>query len=86
MNTTVFKGGRRMTVRYRCRHCKAVLGTLPIETEEAIQKLHQFEVGEIEEFIERQPNGETTVHCICEQCEASMRQFPNYYALKNWLQ
>lgn len=75
-----------MTVSYRCRHCKAVLGTLPFETEETIHKLHQFEIGEIEEFIERQPNGETTVHTICEQCEASMRQFPNYYALRNWLQ
>lgn len=76
-----------MTVYFRCRHCKLVLGTLPFETEETIQqKLHQFEVGEIEEFIERQPNGETTVNSICEQCEASMRQFPNYYALRNWLQ
>lgn len=75
-----------MPVRYLCRHCATELGVLPIQGEEAIRKLHLFEVGEIDEFIEHKPNGETIVHCICEQCENSMRQFPNYYALKNWLQ
>lgn len=75
-----------MTVRYRCRHCNTELGTLPFEANETIRNLQLFEVGEIDEFIEEDEQGVTTVHCICEHCEESLRQFPDYYALKKWLQ
>lgn len=75
-----------MTVRYRCRHCNTELGTLPFEANETIRNLQLFEVGEIDEFIEEDEQGVTTVHCICEHCEESLRQFPDYYALNKWLQ
>lgn len=75
-----------MPVRYRCRHCETEIGRLPFDAEETIRKLHQFEVGEIDDYIEKDSRGETVVHSICEHCEDSLRQFPDYYALKNWLQ
>ena len=75
-----------MTVRYRCRHCDTEIGTLPFDGDEAIRKLHLFEVGEIDDYIDKNSQGETIVHSICEHCEESLRQYPDYYALKNWLQ
>ncbi|MGN7478897.1 anti-sigma-F factor Fin [Solibacillus silvestris] len=75
-----------MPVRYRCRHCEVEIGTLPFNAEETVQKLHLFEIGEIDDFIKKDERGETTVYSICEHCEESLRQFPDYYALKKWLQ
>lgn len=75
-----------MTVRYKCRHCEMEIATLPFDADETIRKLHKFEVGEVDDYIEKGKDGETTVHCICEQCEDSLRQFPNYHALNKWLQ
>lgn len=75
-----------MTIRYRCRHCETEMGTLPFDGEETVRKLHQFEIGEVDDYIEKNKEGDTIVHSICEHCEDSLRQFPNYYALKQWLQ
>lgn len=75
-----------MPVRYCCRHCKVELGTLPFDADETIQKLHLFEIGEIDDYVEKNERGETIVQTICEHCEDSLRQFPDYYALKKWLQ
>lgn len=75
-----------MPVRYRCRHCETEIGTLPFDADETIRKLHQFEVGEVDDYVEKDEQGHTTVHCICEHCEDSLRQFPDYLALKKWLQ
>lgn len=75
-----------MPVRYRCRHCETEIGTLPFDADETIRKLHQFEVGEVDDYVEKDERGHTTVHCICEHCEDSLRQFPDYLALKKWLQ
>lgn len=74
-----------MPIRYRCRHCQVEIGTLPFDASQT-PRLHQFEIGEIDDYIEQNEQGETTVHSICEQCEESLRQFPNYHALKRWLQ
>lgn len=75
-----------MSVHYRCRHCETEIGTLPFDAEDTIRKLQLFEVGEVDDYIEKDQEGNTTVHCICEHCEDSLRQFPDYYALKKWLQ
>ena len=75
-----------MPIRYRCRHCTAEMGSLPFDAEKTIHKLHLFEIGEMDEFVEKNARGETIVHSICEHCEQSLRQFPDYYALKKWLQ
>ena len=75
-----------MTVRYRCRHCETEIGTLPISNEEAIQKLHALEIGEIDDYVEKNNKGDTVVLSICEHCEESLKKYPDYFALKKWLQ
>ena len=77
-----------MPIRYRCRHCNTEIGVLPFDSDEpeTIRKLHLFEIGEIDDYIEKNERGEMTVQSICEHCQESLRQFPDYYALKKWLQ
>lgn len=75
-----------LVIRYRCRHCETEIGTLPFDGEETIRKLHQLEIGEIDDYIDKDARGDTIIHTICEHCEDSLRQFPNYYSLKQWLQ
>ena len=75
-----------MPLRYKCRHCETELGEIPFDTKETMKKLQLTEVGEIDDYIELDAKGDATVHCICEQCEDSLRQFPHYHSLKKWLQ
>lgn len=75
-----------MAIRYRCRHCETEMGLLPFESEDSVRKLHQLADEEWEHYVQKDNNGETTVRCICEQCEQSLKQFPDYYALQKWLQ
>ncbi|AHN20109.1 anti-sigma-F factor Fin family protein [Lysinibacillus sphaericus] len=75
-----------MAIRYRCRHCEVEIGTLPFDADDTIRKLHIFELGEADDYVEKNQHGETTVHCICEQCEDSLRQYPDYHALNKWIQ
>lgn len=75
-----------MAIHYRCRHCETEVGLLPFDSEESVRKLHQLNEAEAEQYIHKDHNGDTTVDCICEHCEESLKQFPDYYALKKWLQ
>ncbi|KMY30693.1 MULTISPECIES: anti-sigma-F factor Fin [Lysinibacillus] len=75
-----------MSVRYRCRHCEVEIGTLPFDADDTIRKLHIFELGEADDYVEKDQHGHTTVHCICEQCEDSLKQYPDYHALNKWIQ
>ena len=75
-----------MTIRYLCRYCEVEIGSLPFKDEEAVKKLHLFEVGEIDDYVGKNAEGDTIVQSICEHCEQSVKQYPDYYALKKWLQ
>lgn len=75
-----------MPLRYKCRHCQTEMGQLPLDAKETVKKLQLYEFGEIDDYIDFDSNGVPTVHCICEQCETSLKQFPHYYSLKKWLQ
>lgn len=76
-----------MSIRYTCRHCHTEMGSIPFESaKELIERLHEMEAREGEQFVIQEDSGNWNVRCICEQCEASLRQFPDYYLLTKWLQ
>ena len=76
-----------MAIHYTCRHCETEIGTLPFESvKETILQLQKMDEGEEERFLTYEQDGELTVRCICEQCEQSLRRFPDYYTLNKWLQ
>jgi len=39
-----------------------------------------------EEFITQDEKGTVTVNSICEHCERSLRENPDYYAMQKWIQ
>ncbi|HEX5564278.1 MAG TPA: anti-sigma-F factor Fin [Sporosarcina sp.] len=76
-----------MAIRYKCRHCATEVGSLPFgSAKETVRMLHQLNEGEEENFVTTCEKGHLTVQCICEQCEKSLREFPDYYSLGKWLQ
>lgn len=75
----------KMDIRYSCRHCNTEVGSIPFASaEEVVQQLKNRE--DSEHFLEYDKDGSMTVRCICEECEKSLKTFPDYYALKKWLQ
>lgn len=78
----------KVTLRYYCRHCNVEIGALPFESaQEVLNLLQKFENKERKEhFHQVQQDGSFIIHSICEQCEQSLRQFPDYYMYNKWLQ
>ncbi|MEI4771513.1 anti-sigma-F factor Fin [Psychrobacillus sp. FJAT-51614] len=76
-----------MTIRYKCRHCETEIGQLPLDSiDEHFLKKNDITHEEKDLYIELGNEGEYTVQCICEECQSSLQKFPNYYALKKWIQ
>lgn len=75
-------------IHYHCRHCETEVGSLPFESaKEALSLIREMDEHEKDEqFLTYQKDGALVVYCICEQCEQALKQFPDYYALKKWLQ
>ncbi|MFF2755665.1 anti-sigma-F factor Fin [Psychrobacillus sp. NPDC058041] len=76
-----------MTIRYKCRHCETEIGQLPLDSidEQFLQK-NNITPEEQDLYIMHGVEGDYTVQCICEDCQSSLQKFPNYYALKKWIQ
>ena len=76
-----------MAIRYKCRHCETEIGSLPFESaKDTILLLQKMDETEEEHFLTCEKDGALTVRCICEQCEQSLRKFPDYHSLSKWLQ
>lgn len=76
-----------MGIRYTCRHCDSEIGTIPFDSvRETVLYLQQLDEHEEEQFLVYEKDGNLTVRCICEHCEQSLRNFPDYYSLQKWLQ
>lgn len=75
-------------IHYHCTYCEVEIGELPLRAAKKVLSL----VKEVEDwesrdrFLTNKGDGELVVHCICEQCEKTLQQFPHYYALDTWLQ
>lgn len=74
-------------IHYHCRHCETEVGSLPFESaRDALADIKRMDAEEDERFLTYKSDGSLTVRCICEECEQTLQQFPNYYTLKKWLQ
>lgn len=73
-------------IRYSCTHCDTEMGSIPFEAaKEVLGQIGKWDEGEKKSFLTVTQDG-THIRCICEQCEQSLRTFPDYYTLKKWLQ
>jgi len=76
-----------MVVRYTCKRCNTEIGSIPFDSaRDVIRQLQENDEKEKERFLDTDDKGAMTVRCICEQCEQSLRMFPDLYHLENWKQ
>ena len=76
-----------MPIRYKCRHCETEIGQLPFDSiDDQFLLKNELTSEEQDSYIEHGAEGNYTVNCICEDCQKSLQKFPNYYALKKWIQ
>lgn len=76
-----------MPIRYKCRHCDTEIGQLPLDSiDEQFLLKNDITPEEQDTYIEHGSEGNYTIQCICEECQNSLQKFPNYYALKKWIQ
>lgn len=76
-----------MPIRYKCRHCETEIGQLPLDSiDDLFLQQNDITPEEQDIYIKHGAEGDYTVQCICEECQNSLQQFPNYYALKKWIQ
>jgi hypothetical protein len=75
-----------MAIRVKCRHCKTEMGHLSGQSALQHGRVKQMREEFAEEFITQDEEGTLTVTSICEHCEQSLRDNPNYYAIQKWIQ
>jgi len=74
-------------IRYRCRHCETEIGEIPLDSAEDVMSRLQLHAKEDSgNYLSVDPDGGTTISCICEECQQSLSRNPDYYALHKWLQ
>ena len=75
-----------MAIRVKCRHCKTEMGHLTDRSALDHGRVQQMREEFAEEFITQDEKGTLNVTSICEHCENTLRENPNYYAMQNWIQ
>ena len=75
-----------MAIRVKCRHCKMEMGHVMDHSALQDGRVQQMREEFAEEFISQDEKGTLTVTSICEHCENSLRENPDYYAMQNWIQ
>ncbi|MNO99889.1 hypothetical protein D3C76_916710 [compost metagenome] len=76
-----------MAIKYICRHCQTVLGTIdsPVVTELQLG-LHSLTPSERRDIIAYDLNGEMTVKVTCDYCNEALSSHPELSLLSNPLQ
>ncbi|WP_019415344.1 anti-sigma-F factor Fin [Paenisporosarcina sp. TG20] len=75
-----------MSIRVKCRHCKKEMGHLTGQSVLQHGRVKQMKEEFSEEFITENEEGILTVNSICEHCEKSLLDNPDYYAMQKWIQ
>lgn len=76
-----------MAIIYLCRHCKTVIGKIEEQhVSSSMLGLDTLTASDKQKMIHYQANGDIHIHSICESCEDTLKQHPNYYELDHFLQ
>lgn len=76
-----------MNIIYKCRHCEQNIGTLRTD-EVSFDQLgwERLTVEERTEMIQTSANGDVEIRVICENCETTLKENPNYHELDFFIQ
>lgn len=83
----MFRGGFKLSIIYKCRHCGHLIGELEqgIVSSSALG-LDMLNESEKQNIVAFQQNGDIHLKVICESCEDTLTQHPNYYELEYFIQ
>ncbi|MBM7097940.1 MULTISPECIES: anti-sigma-F factor Fin family protein [Alteribacter] len=76
-----------MAIHYQCRHCGTKLGTISEWTaDEKTLGFHMLDEEERENMIRYDNRGDIHVDTICEDCEKTLSDHPDYHQYESFLQ
>lgn len=75
-----------MAIVYRCRHCGHVIGELKHQVvSTSMLGWDRLSPQDKQQMIQYKENGDVHILSICENCEDSLKQHPDYYELEYFL-
>lgn len=76
-----------MSVVYKCRHCGHKIGELPLENvDHASLGIDQLTSEDRRKMVHYDEGGHMQIQAICDHCEDSLKQHPNYHELDFFIQ
>lgn len=76
-----------MSINYKCRHCGQMLGRLEQKViEPSALGLDRLTAREMQEMVHYDSAGNMQIDAICEDCEQTLGQHPNYHELDYFIQ
>lgn len=87
INGNFLRSGQNLSIVYTCRHCGHIIGRL----EEQVYSTSTLGIDCLTEqervkMIEHKENGDVHIKAICENCETSLTEHPDYYELEYFIQ
>lgn len=71
-----------MAIVYTCKHCHKIIGELDAKVVDTTTLgWDQLTAEEQQAMIHYEDNGQITVRIICENCERTLLEHPEYHAL-----
>ncbi|WP_079707617.1 anti-sigma-F factor Fin family protein [Paraliobacillus ryukyuensis] len=75
-----------MAIRYTCRHCKKLVGTIEQKQVHAqALGLDFLSTEDRKEMIRYDANGNMNISVICEDCQEILEHYPDYHALDSFI-
>lgn len=76
-----------MAIVFECRHCLNTIGTVSQnDVTDAMLGIDQLSNQEQQEMIQYKGNGDMYIKSICEQCEETLGQHPEFHELNYFIQ
>ncbi|MBU9721996.1 MULTISPECIES: anti-sigma-F factor Fin family protein [Bacillaceae] len=75
-----------MAIHYYCKHCRNSVGKISdYEADDHQLGFNQLSEEERQEMIEYDSQGHLQVKVICEECENTLRDNPDYHVYESFL-
>ena len=83
----IIRGGFKMSIIYKCRHCEHVIGKIDQQVvDTSMLGWEQLSTEDKQDMIQYQSNGDIHIKSICEDCEDSLGRYPEYHELDYFIQ
>lgn len=81
------RGGSSLSIVYKCKHCESVVGIInqKVVNPETLG-WNNLTSDEQQRLITYEVDGHITVKTICESCEQTLKNHPEYHALDHFIQ